>query len=233
LLALLEYVLKIKKEIVKMKYKVGDKVKVRSWEDMEKEYGVDSGGFILAGTVYFSSDMRKFCGKRVTIRIVIPEESAYFVKGDMEDYWFTDAMLEGNSANTLFDKELNYSVRPELGLTVCYFKDKYSLYDILNDFCKSKHLDAYNSISYDFIDNSIDNVSGFSKCRGDDKFDETTGKLFAKDNLRYKVNKLKYQLLARIIKYIADKHEKELMSINTIKNNLCKSLYKYNTRNKE
>lgn len=29
-----------------MNFKVGDKVRIRSWEDMEKEFGVDSDGDI-------------------------------------------------------------------------------------------------------------------------------------------------------------------------------------------
>lgn len=30
-----------------MKYKVGDKVKIRTWEEMKKEYGLDSSGNIF------------------------------------------------------------------------------------------------------------------------------------------------------------------------------------------
>ena len=38
-----------------MKYKVGDKVRVREWDDMEKEFGLDEyGGIVVCG---FSFDI--------------------------------------------------------------------------------------------------------------------------------------------------------------------------------
>lgn len=45
-----------------MKYKVGDKVKVRKWSDMALEFGVDDDGDIKM-PVYFIKDMEQFCGK--------------------------------------------------------------------------------------------------------------------------------------------------------------------------
>jgi len=50
-----------------MKYKVGDKVKVKEWKDLELEYKVNEDGDIDfdAG---FTSDMRLFCGKELVIK---------------------------------------------------------------------------------------------------------------------------------------------------------------------
>jgi hypothetical protein len=51
---------------------IGDVVRVRSWDDMVREFGVDSGGDIDFGleigkSVLFVEGMRKLCGREVTI----------------------------------------------------------------------------------------------------------------------------------------------------------------------
>lgn len=46
--------------------KAGDKVRVRSWEDMEKEYGLDKDGDIMVEGCFLKI-MKKFCGNEVTI----------------------------------------------------------------------------------------------------------------------------------------------------------------------
>lgn len=42
--------------------KVGMKVRIREWDDMERERGLNESGGVK-GTVGFSREMRKFCGK--------------------------------------------------------------------------------------------------------------------------------------------------------------------------
>lgn len=49
-----------------MKYKVGDKVRVRQWDDMAKEFG-ESFGSIDIPHFYFPRSMEKYCGEVVTI----------------------------------------------------------------------------------------------------------------------------------------------------------------------
>lgn len=49
-----------------MKYKVGDKVIIRSWDDMKKQFGVDAAGDIKSKCC-FVTYMRKYCGKEMTI----------------------------------------------------------------------------------------------------------------------------------------------------------------------
>jgi len=49
-----------------MGFKRGDKVRVRQWKAMEREYGLDKNGDIDL-PCKFTSDMRDFCGKVVTI----------------------------------------------------------------------------------------------------------------------------------------------------------------------
>lgn len=72
------------------KFKVGDKVIVRSWDDMEKEYGLDGCGSIDLG-FGFVEEMREFCGKVVTIKAVFDE--GYAIKEDYEIYLWNDDMF--------------------------------------------------------------------------------------------------------------------------------------------
>lgn len=50
--------------------KVGDKLRVREWEDMEREFGIDRDGDIKC-TPFFIKEMCKFCGKVVTVENVV------------------------------------------------------------------------------------------------------------------------------------------------------------------
>ncbi len=105
-----------------MKYKVGDKVRVRSWESMEKEFGLDEFGYISM-KYGFTDDMEKLCGEILTIECVM--DSYYYTKG--AKWQWTDDMLE-----PVFDWEL--------------FKDKSNKIAVhckteeeAKDFCKQMH----------------------------------------------------------------------------------------------
>lgn len=74
-----------------MRYKVGDKVRVRAWDDMEKEFGLNASGDIKC-RCWFTRGMRDSCGKIVQIESVSPEIDAYYIKDDF--HAFTDDMLE-------------------------------------------------------------------------------------------------------------------------------------------
>lgn len=92
-------------------YHVGDRVIVRTWDSMMKEYGLDPYGDIAVhpNKLSFILGMKPFCGKEFTVvRIVhdkgLPDESAYFlnylpdVHVDPSDdspygWFFTSAML--------------------------------------------------------------------------------------------------------------------------------------------
>lgn len=77
-----------------MRYKVGDKVRVRQWEDMVKELDVDEYGRIRTKENYFLTEMKEFCGGIYEIRSVL--RKSYWLKdGDEPIKWyFTDDMLE-------------------------------------------------------------------------------------------------------------------------------------------
>lgn len=49
-------------------FKDGDKVKIRSWESMENEYGTDDDGDIPVPD-YFVSKMKCLCRRTITVRV--------------------------------------------------------------------------------------------------------------------------------------------------------------------
>ena len=79
------------KEQSKMKYKIGDKVKVRSWNDMEKEFGLNEYGNINNKYPTFVKQMRQFCGEIVTIYKIFSD--SYSIEEDYNFSW-TDEMFE-------------------------------------------------------------------------------------------------------------------------------------------
>ena len=76
-----------------MKYKVGDKVRVRKWDDMVKEFGVDGDGDIDCNShTCFIKSMKGLCGKEFVVEEV--EANSYYLGYEAGDYDFTDEMLE-------------------------------------------------------------------------------------------------------------------------------------------
>lgn len=53
--------------MAKYEFKVGDRVRIRQWEDMEKEFGIDKDGAIECPARYFTKHMRHLCGRTATI----------------------------------------------------------------------------------------------------------------------------------------------------------------------
>lgn len=79
-----------------MKYKVGDKVRVRQWDDMVKEYGfIDSvERDIYIPDCTFVNSMKKFCGSVVTISNIVSNNNRYLIKEDDHLWYWTDDMFE-------------------------------------------------------------------------------------------------------------------------------------------
>lgn len=73
-----------------MKFKVGDKVKVRSWEAMEEEFGLDENGNIPCERV-FVKEMKEHCGEIRTVKEAYGKGS-YILEG-CERWGFSDDML--------------------------------------------------------------------------------------------------------------------------------------------
>lgn len=81
-----------KLKIVKCdRYEVGDKVLIRDWDDMEKEFGLDSDGDIRC-TPCFSTKMKKFCNKIITV-FKVDKDGDCYTEG--EGWAFSRCMIVG------------------------------------------------------------------------------------------------------------------------------------------
>lgn len=80
-----------------MRYKVGDKVRVRQWDDMVKEFGSDGEDIHIDGC-YFIKEMKQYCGK--TYEVYDDMGLHYILKTENEvlDWCFKDEMLEDVSS---------------------------------------------------------------------------------------------------------------------------------------
>lgn len=75
-----------------MKYNIGDKVRIRSWDDMQKEYGLDRDGDIKT-PICFVSSMKQYCGKIMTIAKV--DTVHYYMEEDKGEWSWCDEMAAG------------------------------------------------------------------------------------------------------------------------------------------
>lgn len=76
-----------------MQYKVGDWVRIRQWDDMKAEYGLDEYGNILIPLI-FTDPMREYCGRWGKITCVY--ECSYDIDflSVLSDWSWGDEMLE-------------------------------------------------------------------------------------------------------------------------------------------
>lgn len=63
---------KLKKVESKYSFKVGDRVRFRSWDDMKREFGVEpeTGRINIRNKIYFTKDMRPLCKTYATIESI-------------------------------------------------------------------------------------------------------------------------------------------------------------------
>lgn len=81
-----------KPKIVKCdRYEVGDKVLIRDWDDMVKEFGLDSDGDIRC-VPYFVAEMKKFCNKIITV-CGVDVDGDYYTEG--KEWTFSRCMIAG------------------------------------------------------------------------------------------------------------------------------------------
>lgn len=87
-------------------FKVGDRVRIRDWDDMKREYGTDSDGDIKVPDIVFTRCMRHLCGRYATIRSISSQDDIIGLEnwsdtsGDIT-WFFTKSMLEPAEENTL------------------------------------------------------------------------------------------------------------------------------------
>ena len=82
-----------------MKYKVRDKVRVRQWDDMAKEFGLIFGDDIDIPNCTFVNKMKRYCGSVVTIHDIVCNNSRYLVKEDDWNFFWIDDMFEDLKIN--------------------------------------------------------------------------------------------------------------------------------------
>lgn len=92
------------------KFKIGETVRVRDWDDMLAEYGPDgrSNYITTPGNIVFIQSMKKFCGNIYTVdsfscddNYYLRDEYGRLLNTSDADFRFNDAMLE--PVNTVFD----------------------------------------------------------------------------------------------------------------------------------
>lgn len=79
-----------------MRYKIGDKVRIKSWTNLIAEYGQMENGAIDCGP-YFIPEMRQFCEEIVTIAKVITDYKGarYRMFEDHGQWLWSEAMIMG------------------------------------------------------------------------------------------------------------------------------------------
>lgn len=95
-----------------LKHKIGDVVRVRSFKSLIKEFntaGKKIGPYedIKLTDYYFTYEMRKYCGKLVTIRAIDKNNNAYFIKDDKVKFCWIDEMFDDYKNNINEDKKIN------------------------------------------------------------------------------------------------------------------------------
>ena len=95
-----------------MRYKAGDKVRVRDWDDMVKEFGICGENITIPGC-YFVELMKKYCNCIVTIS-ELSINGKYLVKEDENVFYWCDEMFEpldpfGNALDEMMKKINQYT----------------------------------------------------------------------------------------------------------------------------
>lgn len=76
-----------------MKYKVGDKVIIKSWDTMVAQYGLDKDGDIKTPVEYFTRSMREWCNQVLTVKRICDDQ--LYLMENCRVYKFTDEMIAG------------------------------------------------------------------------------------------------------------------------------------------
>ena len=86
-----------------MRFNVGDKVKVRDWEELEEVYGIQSG--VIKVNFGYTEEMRdRFQGKELEIEVIDEEDQAIQVK-DYPDFFLDERVLKyPDEPSTFFKK---------------------------------------------------------------------------------------------------------------------------------
>ena len=96
-------------------YKVGDELRIREWDDMANEFGLNGSGNIKILPA-FTKSMEYLCGEKFTVSRIVGScyfsfEEIEYTRNDGNNYWaITEKMLEPREEKPLYiasDTEIN------------------------------------------------------------------------------------------------------------------------------
>lgn len=99
-----------------MKYKVGDKVRVRKDLKVDKCYGDDR----------FISEMKKYLGKTVTISCIVGNK--YYIAEDGEEWYWTDEMFEDTLTILVKNNKVIAKMGNKVGIAKCSPEDEFDIF---------------------------------------------------------------------------------------------------------
>lgn len=121
------------------RYKVGDKVRVKDWDDLVDEFGMDLDGVINkpSDKYTFVEPMKEFCGQIVTISDV--QDNGYNIEEDGGWQGWSDYMF--------VDEESTNEVHPFEVIT----KEMFELYKIKNKRYGDSFSVLYDEFGMDYV----------------------------------------------------------------------------------
>jgi len=111
-----------------MKYKAGDKVRIRQWEALKRQYKLDEDGDIPK--IGFLKMMKEYCGKTVTINQIDVTLDRYKIKEDNGIWYWYEEVFEGYAFE--FGEEAEFS-------------------DDKEDWCKRIYLGYIDGAEYPYV----------------------------------------------------------------------------------
>jgi len=130
--------------MAKYEFKVGDRVQFKEWDEMEREFGLDSWGDIKC-SVRFDADMCHLCGTYATIKKICRDGtvdlSEFSTKGDRCWLYHVDMLKPASTKKQKRDKPTTYPTITahliegnkttvmlsdgRIGEVTCYYKDTF------------------------------------------------------------------------------------------------------------
>lgn len=86
------------------RYKVGDIVQIRQWDDMAEEFGTTIHGSIACRSWYFVEEMKKYCGQKLRIRAIQKFDDIYYYLNTADTWTFTSEMFEKGDLSMLITR---------------------------------------------------------------------------------------------------------------------------------
>jgi len=93
-----------------MKYKVGDKVRIKTWKEMEEHFGLNKKGYISCNRYFFTKEMERLLNKNFSNRMMeikqVNSDHFYYRMKYMAFNWADDMIKEkiiSEPINSRFD----------------------------------------------------------------------------------------------------------------------------------